>query len=60
MTDEKQRQLIQTVVERLKWVIEDEGDNRRLAFEDLEFIAIEGKQWPAEIKAEREANGQPC
>jgi hypothetical protein len=28
--------------------------------DDLEFIYIPGKQWPGEIKADREANGRPC
>jgi hypothetical protein len=40
--------------------MEDDGDNRRLALDDLEFLAIEGKQWPADIRAEREADGRPC
>jgi len=46
--------------DRLAKAIEDDGENRKLAKNDLEFIAIEGKQWPEAIRAEREADGRPC
>ena len=60
MTDEKQRKLLKEAQDRLQAAIEDEGENRRMALEDLEFLTIDGKQWPDDIKADRLANGQPC
>lgn len=46
--------------DRLKKAMDEDYENRRLALEDLEFIGIEGAQWPANIRAEREADGRPC
>lgn len=46
--------------DRLNKAMDEDYENRRLALEDLEFIAIEGAQWPAQIRAEREADGRPC
>ena len=46
--------------DRLKKAMDDDYENRKLALEDLEFIGIEGAQWPAAIRAEREADGRPC
>ncbi len=60
LSDIKKQKILTEAKERLKKSIDDEGENRRMALEDLEFIAIDGKQWPEQIKAEREANGQPC
>jgi hypothetical protein len=37
------------------------ADNRKRWLEDAEFrIPGEGKQWPADIKEQREAEGLPC
>jgi len=46
--------------DRLRKAMEDDDENRKLALEDLQFIGIEGAQWPASIRAEREADGRPC
>lgn len=46
--------------DRLKKAMDDDYENRKLALEDLEFIGIEGAQWPAQIRAEREADNRPC
>ncbi len=60
MTQEQERKILKEAQDRLRKVIEDDEENRKLAKEDLEFVAIEGKQWPDQIKAEREADGRPC
>jgi hypothetical protein len=57
---EKHIKILKEAQDRLKAAIDDEGENRKAALEDLEFIAIEGSQWPENIKNERTANGQPC
>lgn len=57
MTDEE---ILKEAQERLKICEEDDGDNRKSALEDLKFVAIDAEQWPADIKAERISNGQPC
>ena len=44
--------------ERLKDREAKDAENRRLALDDLEFVAIEGKQWPADIRAAR--GTRPC
>jgi len=60
MTSEKEQKILTEARDRLKKAITDDDENRRLAYNDLEFIAIEGKQWPDAIRVEREANNQPC
>ena len=60
MTSEQERKILKEAQERLNFIIEDEGDNRQMALDDLQFIAVDGAQWPAAIKQEREAAGQPC
>jgi hypothetical protein len=60
MPSEKDKKLLKEAQDRLKNIMEDEGENRKIAFEDLEFVYIPGKQWPELIKAEREGNQQPC
>jgi len=56
----KDEKIIRKAVARLKKAIEDDGDNRQAAKDDLEFTAIDGKQWPESVRAEREAEGRPC
>lgn len=41
-----------------KECVDAEADNRKIALEDLEFAY--GKQWPDEIKSQREREGRPC
>ena len=57
---EKDRKLLREVQDCLKRAIDDDGTNRQDAKADLEFIAVEGAQWPAKIRAEREADNRPC
>jgi len=57
---EADRKILKTAQARLKKAIEEDGENRKFAKDDLEFIAIEGAQWPEAIKAERLAAGRPC
>lgn len=60
MTEEEKQKLLKEARTRLKWSMDEDDFNRKKALEDLEFITVEGAQWPPLIKAEREANGQPC
>jgi hypothetical protein len=60
MTDEQQTKILKEARDRLKRAMEEDEENRRLALEDLRFIAIEGAQWPDAIRAEREGDGRPC
>jgi len=56
----KEMKILAEVRDRLKKSMDEDYENRKLALEDLEFIGIEGAQWPAAIRAEREADGRPC
>ena len=60
MTAEQEQKILLEARANLKLAMDEDKENRQAALEDLEFIAVEGKQWPGEIRAEREANGQPC
>lgn len=55
MTDQE---LIHEIVTRFRECEQAETEIRKQAKEDLEFLA--GKQWPEEIKHERELQGRPC
>lgn len=57
---EKEKRILKEAKDRLQKCISDDGDNRKLAKDDLEFVAVEGKQWPEGIRAEREIEGRPC
>lgn len=59
-TENKVQALLREAQKRLELAMEAEGDNRQKALEDLEFIAIEGAQWPAAIRAMRESDDRPC
>ena len=52
--------ILHTARERLRWAEADSEDNRRMAYEALEFIAVENAQWPEEIRRKRESSGRPC
>ena len=60
MNQEQERKILKEAQDRLRKAIEEDDENRKLAKDDLEFVAVEGKQWPEQIKAEREAEGRPC
>lgn len=55
-----EQRILTEVRDRLKKAMDEDDENRKLALEDLQFIGIEGAQWPASIRAEREADGRPC
>jgi hypothetical protein len=59
LTD-KQIKLLTEARDRLKWALNEDEENRKMAKDDLEFIAIEGAQWPQDIKDQRVADGRPC
>ena len=44
--------------ERFKLVEDSESEIRKMALEDLRFVA--GRQWPDDIKTAREMEGRPC
>jgi len=52
--------ILKTAQNQLRKAVENDSDNRARAKEDLEFIGIEGKQWPEQIMASRTAAGRPC
>ncbi len=56
----REQKILMEVRDRLKKAMDEDYENRKLALDDLEFIGIEGAQWPAQIRAEREADGRPC
>lgn len=60
LTEDKERKILEEARDRLKKAMDFDEENRKKALDDLEFVAVEGKQWPDNIRAEREANGQPC
>ena len=60
MTEEQERKILREAQDRLRKAMDEDDENRRLAKDDLEFVAVDGKQWPEQIKAEREAEGRPC
>ncbi len=60
MDSTKERKILREAQDRLRKCIDEDLDNRKLAKEDLEFVAIEGKQWPDVIKADRLSEGRPC
>ncbi|MFA5252347.1 MAG: portal protein, partial [Phycisphaerae bacterium] len=60
MTKEQEQKILREAQDRLRKAIDEDDENRKLAKEDLEFIAVDGKQWPEGVKAEREAEGRPC
>jgi len=60
MTEEQERKILREAQDRLRKAMDEDDENRKLAKDDLEFVAVEGKQWPEQIKAERESEGRPC
>jgi hypothetical protein len=60
LTPKQKDDLLKEVRERMKWCIDDEFENRKMAMDDLEFIALDGAQWPEAIRQERESDGRPC
>ena len=60
MISEAEAKILKEAQDRLRKAMDEDDENRKTAKDDLEFIAIEGKQWPEQIKAERESEGRPC
>lgn len=50
--------IIAECMERMRVSVAAEGENRRMALDDLEFE--KGDQWDARARAERQASGRPC
>lgn len=53
-----EKKLLDEAHARFILVEEAESEIRRLALDDLEFSI--GKQWPDQVKADRERDGRPC
>lgn len=56
----KDEKILQEIQDNLKKAKEDSDDNYRLMLEDLEFVGVDGAQWPEDIKAQRISDGRPC
>lgn len=57
MTTDKDA-LLDEVIERMEKCIDVEGENRKLALEDLRFLS--GDQWPEMVKRQRTVENRPC
>lgn len=53
------KDLLNDAREDFKLCVENEADQRKESLDDLEF-ALLGKQWPDDVKAQREKDGRPC
>lgn len=60
MTSVQEQKLLKEARDRLKKAIDEDSENRKQALLDLEFIAVEGKQWPSGLRAERVGDDRPC
>ena len=60
MSSEADKKILDEIQDRLKKAIDEDDENRKMAYEDLEFVGVEGAQWPGDIKAQRIADGRPC
>lgn len=58
LSDARQQEILKECRDRLKKAKEDDGENRVTALNDLEFVAVEGKQWPGSVRASR--GNRPC
>lgn len=56
----KDQNRLRTLRKQIQKAIDTDRDNRMAAKDDLEFVAVDGKQWPDQIRAERTAEGRPC
>lgn len=56
----KEQSLLLEAQRRLKIAIEEDKYNRDMAMADLEFVGLEGAQWPEAIRAMREGEDRPC
>lgn len=55
---EDQRRFMKLAMERFQLCSEAESSTRKASLDDFEFRA--GKQWPADILAQRATDGRPC
>ena len=60
MISDADKKILDEVQDRLAKAITEEGENKQLALDDLEFVGIEDAQWPQAIRAMRIADGRPC
>jgi hypothetical protein len=58
--NKKEEQILKEAKDRLNKAVDEDRENRRLAKSDLEFVAIEGAQWPSDIKIMRGGEDRPC
>jgi hypothetical protein len=50
---------LKDALEDFKLCTDAEAEQRKVSLEDLEFARL-GKQWPDDVKAQREKEGRPC
>jgi len=60
MSSEQERELLKEIQDNLQKAIDEDFENRTAALADLEFIGVEGAQWPSDIRAARAEEGKPC
>ncbi len=60
MISNSDKKLLKEIQDNLAKAIQEDNENRQLALDDLEFVGVEGAQWPADIKAQRTSEGKPC
>lgn len=60
LTPKEREAVLKRSRERLQYVEERDGENRKNARVDTEFVYVPGKQWDPAIKQRREAWGDPC
>lgn len=52
--------ILKEVQDRLRKASDEDGQNKALALDDLEFVGLEGAQWPTDVRTAREDEGRPC
>lgn len=60
LSADKEKQIVKECQERLQKAIDEDGENRQMALDDLKFIAVDGAQWPDDVKKMRTDEGRPC
>lgn len=60
MISSSDKKILGEIQDRLAKAITADDENRQLALDDLEFVSLDGAQWPDDVKAQRLADGRPC
>jgi len=60
MSSQADKKILKEVQDRFTKAVDEDEENNRLALDDLNFVGVDGAQWPEEVKAMRTADGRPC